>query len=307
MCIFSQPIDSVNNTKIFARTTATNTQFIVYQMNYKSVHSNAMILPIPIRRPTHDRSLRFIDLSHYDTFFDDLSKGFPYIGPSNMGCGAPDSVSTGKSALEVFEVGNYIGSFVPNLSDFSRLDDRFTLPSATWSKLPQYDDYGFVVFQLAEGSLKPHPMAFEFETNSDQIFFPTLHIHDGTIHATEEFDHTLYLQHAGFDSKVYGYENSDVADKSTGLIRSKFTAEHFCKVDKANGIVLSDLLVHRTLIRGNRENRDTQFPTSGDPAVPSLNLRPWFSFTPWLILFAAVSWFFVRRNRVKREKQTNQS
>lgn len=307
MCIFSQPVISVNNTQIFARATAAGSQFLAYQMNYESRAENAMILPVPIRHPATDKSLRFVDLRGYDDFFDDLADGFPYIAPSfNIGCSASFHTAS-KSTLEVFEVGNYIASFVPTMLDFSRLDDRFVLPETTWSKIPQYATYGFAVFQLAAGSLKPHPMAFEFESTSDLLYFPTMHIHDGQVHATEEFDHVLYLQHAGFDSRAYGYQNSDVVDKSTGLIRSKYVAKHFCDIDRSNGVVDGDLLVHRNIIRGINPNRDTDFVTFGDPMHPTLNLRPLLSYTPWLLLGAAVAWFFARRGRIKKLKAANAS
>ena len=40
-----------------------------------------------------------------------------------------------------------------------------------------------------------HPMAMEFNTrHPDTLFFPTLHIHDGAVHAEEDYDHTLYFQ-----------------------------------------------------------------------------------------------------------------
>lgn len=302
MCIFSQPVATVNNTRIFARATSRGTQFLAYQMNYDSRNENAMILPIPIANPAQDDSLRFIDLREYDTFFDDLADGFPYSAPSfNIGCSATFDTAS-ENALEVFEVGNYVASFVPNLSQFSRLDERFTLPETTWLRLPQYADYAFAVFQLAAGSLKPHPMAFEFETGKDFIYFPTVHIHDGEIHQTEDFDHVLYLQHAGLDSRVYGYQNSDVPDKSTGLIRSKYIAQQFCDVARTNGIVDPDLLVHRQFIRGNNVNRDILIETNGDPTKPTLNLRPFFSYTPWLVVVAGVIWFFARRGRIKRLK-----
>ena len=45
MCIFSQPVVSVNNTRIFARATAGGTQFLAYQMNYESAGENAMMFP----------------------------------------------------------------------------------------------------------------------------------------------------------------------------------------------------------------------------------------------------------------------
>jgi hypothetical protein len=214
---------------------------LAYQMQYESHDVNAMILPIPAKRPVQESSLRFIDLRGYSDFFDDLAKGFPYHSPPSIGCSASFDPASGRD-LEVFNIGNYIASFVPALPDFSRLDSRFNLPGETWARIPQYVEYGFAVFQLAAGSLKPHPMAFEFQSDRDSLYFPTLHIHDGEIHNTEEFDHVLYMQHAGFDSRVYGYENSHVVDRSTGLIRSKYLSNQFCDVGRAASLIDGNLL-----------------------------------------------------------------
>jgi hypothetical protein len=302
MCIFAQPVISVNNTQIFARVSENNTQFLVYQMNYKSREANAMILPIPVRQPVHEASLHFIDLKSYADFFSDLANGFPYQPPAfNIGCSKSRTAPTANS-LEVLNVGNYVASFAPSLADFSRLDSRFTLPASIWAKIPQYAGYGFAVFQLAAGSLKPHPMAFEFEMAAGPIHFPTLHIHDGEIHAAEEFDHVLYLQHAGFDSRAYGYRNSDVPDESTGLIRSKYAASRFCDLDRSAGVVDGKLLVHRKIIKGQCPNQDTEIATIGDPTRPTLNLRPLYAYAPWLWGGAAITWFFRRRAKIKRMK-----
>lgn len=112
----------------------------------------------------------------------------------------------------------------------------------------------------------------------------------------------LYLQHAGFDSRVYGYRNSDVPDKSTGLIRSKYAASEFCEIDRAAGVVEGNLLVHRQIIRGQCPNKDTVIATYGDPTKPTLNLRPLYAYTPWLWVGAAAAWFFARRAKIKRMK-----
>ena len=271
-------------------------------MNYESPVKNAMILPIPVRQPVREDSLRFIDLREYAEFFDDLSHGFPYQRPSfDISCSGPFDAASGR-LLDVFNVGNYIASFVPRLADFSRLDARFSLPESTWAKIPQYADFGFAVFQLAAGALKPHPMAFEFEMGTKSIFFPTVHIHDGKIHDAEDFDHILYMQHAGFDSRVYSYQNSDVPDKSTGLIRSKYAASRFCDLNRCARVVDGNLLVHRRIIRGTHPNQDTEIATFGDPTKPTLNLRLFYSYTPWLVVGAAVMWFFARRAKIKRMK-----
>lgn len=303
MCIFTQPVISVNNTQIYARLSGNGTQFLAYQMNYESSDQNAMILPLPVRQPTTDKSLNFIDLENYDDFFEDLANGFPFYSPPSIGCSAPFDPAS-RHDLEVFDVGNYIASFVPTISDFDRLDSEFKLPDEIWAKIPGYQNFAFAVFQLAEGSLKPHPMAFEFESANENLFFPTIHIHDGEIHESEEFDHILYMQHAGLDSSVYGYQNSHVEDKSTGLIRSKYAASRFCDVAKSAGLIDGDLLLHRKIIRGNLPNTDTTFTFAGDPLNPSLNLRPWLSYTPWLIVIAAVGWFFNRRSKLKRIRES---
>jgi hypothetical protein len=100
-------------------------------------------------------------------------------------------------SLKVVSVGAYDASFVPTIADFSRLDARFRLPEGVWAKLPGYADFGFAVFKLKPGNAQVHPMAFSFPTAlADTVFFPTLHIHDGEVHAKERFDHTLYLQGA---------------------------------------------------------------------------------------------------------------
>jgi hypothetical protein len=118
----------------------------------------------------------------------------------------------------VHDVGDFEASFVPSPRDFDRVDARFRLPGDVFEALPEYADWGFCVFKLrrAPGSRgsglldlfksksqkstsgKPrtvHPMAFEFpRRDPSALFFPTVHVHDGEVHPTAEFDHALYCQ-----------------------------------------------------------------------------------------------------------------
>jgi len=301
MCIFSQRVHSVNDTKMFGRLTGKGSQFLAYQMNYDSRGENAMILPIPVLSPSNENSLRFIDLQDYEYFFDDLSKGFPYFAPLfNIGCGG--GFKTSSDAIKLHKVGSYVASFVPTLDDFERLEPIFTLAKDTWDLVPQYASYGFAV-QLASGALKPHPMAFEFDSNSKSIYFPTMHIHDGKVHETEAFDHVLYMQHAGLDSKVNRYVNYDVADRSTGYVRSEEVASEFCKIAMTKQMVVPSLLVHKHIVRGNQPNRDIEILVDGDPLIPSVNLGPYLAYLPWLIALGAIGWFFRRRSRVGKLKE----
>lgn len=66
----------------------------------------------------------------------------------------------------------------------------------------------------------------------------------------------------------------------------------------------ADLLVHRRTIRGSSRNQDTEIAALGDPTRPSLNLRPLTSYAPWAIVAAGITWFFARRGKLKKMKQS---
>lgn len=305
MCCFARPILRVANTKIFARLTGTGSQLLVYEMIYESETPNAMILPLPVRPPVAEGAIRFISLEGYRNFFEDLAEGFPNRAGFSIGCGGGFEMAA-VDTLEVHEVGDYVASFVPSVDDFGRLDPQFTVPKTTWNLIPEYADYGFAVFQLTSLSGKPHPMAFEFPTRwQDRVFFPTVHIHDGSVHPREEFDHALYLQHAGLDSVVRDYVNSNVPDPSTGFVRSDGVVKEFADVEAAAGVLQSELLLHRLDLRGRLPNEDQIFTIAGDPLSPTLNLTRYRRFLPWPLVAAATAWFLHRRSRVRRSARVS--
>ncbi len=196
MCCFTRPVTSVQGTKIFARFLDAVNQCVVYEMRLDANEELAMILPIPVVHPAKDDAVKFVDLSGYPAFFKHMERAFPRPvalaaeGRSNaMPFGPP------PKPLEVQKVGSFNASFVPTIADFSRLDAQFRLDSAVWKSLPHYKDFGFAVFKLRKGNQQVHPMAFQFPSATPgKLFFPTLHIHDGKVHETEEFDHVLYAQ-----------------------------------------------------------------------------------------------------------------
>ena len=192
MCIFSPHVSTVANTKIFARSATNGRQFLIYAMQYSAGSELVMVLPLPVPPSAPEDAVRFIDLSGYAEFFDDMAKGF--ILPQAARLSRGDFLPHAKS-LVVHEVGSFEASFVPQLSDFARLDPRFQLPPRIWDQLPHYADYGFAVFKLKHGEHKVHPMAFAFpRRNPGELFYPTVHIHDGQVRKTAHFDHVLYCQ-----------------------------------------------------------------------------------------------------------------
>lgn len=298
MCCFAQPVEKVNRTRIFCRLSGHGTQYVTYQMDYKSEVPNAMILPLPTKRGVQEDAVRFIDLSGYDNFFKDLNKGFPPVARTAAAFAVASPASRGASLLAVQQVGDFVASYVPSIQDFERLDPRFVIPVEVWSKIPEYGDYGFAVFQLKSLEGKPHPMAFEFPTRfDDKIFFPTVHIHDGEVHEVEEYDHTLYLQDAALDERTGGYTGN--SDPATTLVRSKDQARSFTALRKSQGIVRGDLLVHRRTLEGRLANTDfVVTPAAGDPHANSYKLYGMRSVAA-LATLIPVGWIIHRRNRVR--------
>jgi hypothetical protein len=244
MCCFSQPVDYVAGTNIFARPAKSGAQYLVYSMTLKAGSDLAMILPIPTPKAPKEDAVEFVNLEKYPEFFDDMRAGFPM--PASLGGSRSKDAPRPEPAapkLKVVEVGSFVASFVPTVKDFSRLDEQFRLPAGTWDRLPQYKDYGFAVFKLKKGEHKIHPMAFTFpRADPRRLFFPTVHIHDGKVHDRAHFDHALYCQGA---------------DTATRWEESPRPAEFFLtKLDKAKDVVDPKGHVYRKQMVGTYKNED---------------------------------------------------
>ena len=240
MCCFSGPVREVADTNIFARRDG-KTQFLAYQMRYRADKPVAMILPLPMALPAREDSVHFIDLKGYPTFFTALADLWPAptLGTSKGEVSSlPQSLS--EPRLVVKEVGDFVASFVPAVNDFERLDPRFRLPRQVWDSLPRYANFGFVVFQLKELRGTPHPMAFSFPTRLEsEVFYPTVHIHDGRVHPEEHFDHLLYLQ---ADASEWSKAALPVTDQVV--------------IERAAGLVLPGRPIFRQKMLGVYSNED---------------------------------------------------
>jgi hypothetical protein len=241
MCCFSQPVEYVAGTSIFARPSKAG-QYLVYSMALKAGSDLAMILPIPTPKASKEDAVTFINLEKYPTFFDDMRAGFPEPRPASRGSLSKDAPKP-EPKFKVVEVGSFVASFVPTVKDFARLDEQFKLPEGTWGKLPQYKDYGFAVFKLKKGEHKVHPMAFEFpRADERRLFFPTVHIHDGKVHAEAHFDHALYCQ--GVDTRMQWKESARPAEM------------FLTKMGETKGIVDGKAHVYRKQMAGSYKNED---------------------------------------------------
>jgi len=244
MCCFSGKVQVVADTNIFARASKEGRQFLVYSMRFKAADDLAMILPIPTPKASAEDAVRFINLEKYPEFFDDLRNGFPL--PKSDSRGTKSAPPKPALSLPVVEVGKFVASFVPAIKDFARLDKQFRLPDSVWEKLPQYKEFGFAVFKLKKpekGEQQVHPMAFEFpRADKKVLFFPTVHIHDRTVPAKANFDHSLFCQLG--DAPALGWEESPGH------------AASFVKVKETLGIVEGNAHVYRKLMKGSFANKD---------------------------------------------------
>jgi hypothetical protein len=247
MCCFSRPVESVTATRIFARGfPAGARQYVVYSMRLQAKENLAMILPLPVAPGGQEDAVQFISLKGYPDFFGAMESGFPL----------PASTSDSKSvmmypaarSLVVRDVGSFRASYVPSVADFARLDAQFRLPAATWEKLPQYKTYGFAVFQLKPGARTIHPMAFSFpRARARDLFFPTVHIHDGKVHPVAEFDHLLYCQ-----------RNPGEKPSLRRWTESPSLAGSFVDPKRSGGIVDPDQHCYRLPLHGSLKNQDTR-------------------------------------------------
>jgi hypothetical protein len=191
--------------------------------------------------------VKFVDLKEYPEFFADMEVGFQPPQDSRFGGLSMRASSASQSILEVVQVGNFEASFVPTQKDFSRLDERFLIPADAWKQLPQYETYGFAVFKLKSGEMKVHPMAFSFpRRKANALFFPTVHIHDGKVHAKADFDHALFCQ-----------PTHDERPITAQWKESRGHPKSFMKMGKVNGVVLADQHCYKQEMRGMLANKDT--------------------------------------------------
>jgi len=107
-----------------------------------------------------------------------------------------------------------------------------------------YKNYGFAVFKLKKGESKVHPMALSSRAANDkQLFFPTVHIHDGQVHDKAGFDHELYCQPEG--KLMMGWTASQ---KPAGM---------FMKAEQSQGLIDARMHCYKKGLHGSLKNEDT--------------------------------------------------
>ena len=246
--MFSAPVESVTETRIFARSLPEGRQVLVYRMKLSAKKDVAMILPIPVKPGSGEKAVQFVDLARYPDMLSDMEALFPKQDQNlSPAAEAADPFSSGIDKLAVENVGAYEASYVPSLADFTRLDERFRLPSGVWDQMPFYNDFGFVVFKFRQVDAEIHPMAFAFPRKDPvRLFFPTVHVHDGKVHDKEDFDHVLYCQKIPGDPFALTDWTESLELPATAV-----------NIVAARGIVDPRLHIYRKAMKGHLPNTDT--------------------------------------------------
>lgn len=248
----------VSRTRIFARREG-DEQFVVYSMRLSSRAESVMVLPIPVDQAVDEEAaLEFIDLGGYPKLFEDINECFNIPFEPSRSRGGISFASMPPQTLKVHEVGAYDASFVPSIADFVRLDERFRLPEHVWDALPEYADYGFAVFKLGKGRDQEfHPMAFRFRTRDAQLFFPTVHVHDGKVHPRAQFEHELFFQ-MGTTEPVEILRSKEISVNGASK-RAMQGHQHWgddVRFEDARGVVDPDQDIFKLSLHGKLDNTD---------------------------------------------------
>lgn len=284
MCCFTGPVLTVRRTRIFGRTLPEGRQLVVYETAFAAAADLAMVLPIPVRQPSGDDAIRFLDLVHLPAFFDRLDRAIGKDHVARFGA-LPGGGAYRAQPLAVHDVGMFEASFVPTRRDFGRLDPRFRLSDAVLDALDARGDHGFVVVQLARTArvTRVHPFAFTFSTRDvERVFFPTVHVHDNELHDTAEFDHALYTTEGARASTFacFGLEDG-AAIPPEPTMSPELASAHDATwqsgeidhtITDRTGSVLVDrgARVYRRDVARSRANDDTWIETKPPPSDPEV-------------------------------------
>ena len=178
MCMISEEIESVNNTKIFCGLNAKLTkQLTIYSNDVNNIsNNNAMVLPVPFAE-----SVNFYDLSNYKNFFEDCDKCFESRIDGNALRSLSYSNDCFNDSLEVHDIGSYKVSLAHNLSDLHRVNKNVFHLSEGLDKIlkKNYSNshFGFIICKLSKGNESYHPFAYSHKIFNSKVFIPTRHYH----------------------------------------------------------------------------------------------------------------------------------
>ncbi len=260
MCIFRSSVVNVAKTNIFVAACDDSTrQITVYQNVVKSTKENAMILPVPLTGSADD--IELLDLKAEKDFFKDMYNLFP-LEESEAEDDRPKAKAKGKgkAMLPVYKVGDYDVTIVPDTDSFNQVDDdAFTLNKRIVGMLMYLypENFAFLVCKFGGDSKEKHmhPLGYIHDrVDGANLFVPTVHIHDGEMHAEEHFDHRIYSFNTSMDNKA------DAGDETLQKMYDTYT--FLQRLDVQSHADLNNLYLYE--IEGSHENKDIRMQVIGN-------------------------------------------
>lgn len=223
MCIISNPIESVSNTKILvAVNPEKNKQLTIYSNEVTNISSgNAMILPVP-----YPQTVTFHDLSNYSYIFKDCDSCFQSrISTNSFSADSFSADSRGITKLKVFNVGSYQVSLAMSLDEIKHVDTSVFRLSPNCFKLLSNEykngNFGFIICKLSDGNKDYHPFGYSHNITDGMLFIPTKHYHshnNGSVmfnnithnetDIVDDWSHDIYLYNSTYKNDVNFYNMS---------------------------------------------------------------------------------------------------
>jgi hypothetical protein len=254
MGIFSTPVRVAGTFNFFARAARAHTdhQFLACNFRYEAETAFTLILPLPTPPDAPANAVRFINLSGYDGFFQDVRRGFPVLTRDPEKQSLTDRLREKVRDWLDLDTTQIELAFFPNQPVLAEMSNRWPLSAAVWAALKPYANFGLVGLKLEAGANRLPPIAFEFPRSTPaELFFPTAHNLPRS--AALNVKHALYAQTP---------HRSPAWRISTGPDdhRQRWLARNFVKVDRTLGLIDPDQPIVARRLSGPADNLDVRVP-----------------------------------------------
>lgn len=191
MCIISQPVESVSETRIYVGVNeARTTQIVVYSMSIEHRSRGPtpeMLLPVPATIDT----VELLDFSSplLRRWNDILHRQFNSLEGLRT-LGASRGIARGVITRVV---GSYEIRLYPSIDVYTDLHPE--VPASVISTLrKRYSPADTLLAAVLLDSGNYHPLAFTFPVCSQGLYVPTYHLHHGKTEEISDWDHHIFYE-----------------------------------------------------------------------------------------------------------------
>lgn len=235
MILTGRPRPKLVKPHVYARLNNFGEQVLIVGGHMSAENETALVIAVPTKP---DGRAVFVDVSSYGALFADIDQ-----------CWEPSFVISANPRLPAQIEGSLLSAGVKSAAavhlrdpaELQRLHEHLRPPAAY---VEAHAGFTFVAFKLKKGDHAIKPLAVIFETRDPtRAFFPMVQVVGDEVPERATLDHTLYLQ-AWTGKKLQGWFDAD-----------SLPHEHV-DVARTQRLLIGDLRVHRSELRGERKNED---------------------------------------------------